>query len=325
MHLDSTDRELLDLVQAEFPLASEPYSDLGLRLGTDKDAIMGRIARLKAEGIIRQIGPVLDARSLGYHTTLVAMRVTEDQVEAAERLIAAYPGVSHGYEREHHFNLWFTFAAQGGADMEAELQQLTGPIEAEAVFSLPAKRVFKIGAYFDMGADGQRSPVTRSVGGFTQPAELSPVERSVLNELQQELPLVPRPFTDMAARLGMNVDDFLAQCRSLQKRGIIRRFGASIDHHKVGFKANAMTCWATPPDMVEAAGRKLASLREVSHCYERQTNHLWHYNLFAMIHGHTREECQAIASQVSLETGLRDYAMLFSTREFKKTRIRYLV
>lgn len=325
MHLDSTDRKLLNLVQAEFPLTPEPYSDLGLRLGIDRDAIMGRIAQLRAGGIIREISPVLETRSLGYRTTLVAMRVADNHLDKAERLIAEHPGVSHGYEREHYFNLWFTFAAPAGVDLEAEIQHFTSPIEAEAAFPLPAKRVFKIDAYFDMGGDGQRSPAAQSVGAFAQQVELSSMERLVLNELQQDLPHVPRPFTAMAARLGMDVEGFLAQCHALQKRGIIRRFGASIDHRKAGFKANAMACWVTPPELVDAAGRKLASLREVSHCYERATNHLWHYNLFAMIHSRTREACRAIASRVSLETGLRDCVLLFSTREFKKTRIRYLV
>ncbi len=86
-----------------------------------------------------------------------------------------------------------------------------------------------------------------------------------------------------------------------------------------------MAGWVAAPDRVDAAGQKLASLREVSHCYERKTNRLWRHNLFAMVHGHTRADCQKIISKVSDETGLSDYVTLFSTREFKKIRIKYLV
>ncbi len=86
-----------------------------------------------------------------------------------------------------------------------------------------------------------------------------------------------------------------------------------------------MTCWVVPAEKIEAVGRKLASQRWVSHCYERKTNPFWRYNLFAMIHGHTKEACQEIAGKVSAETGLTDCVMLFSTREFKKTRVKYLV
>ncbi len=327
MHLDSIDKKLLNLVQAEFPLTKEPYADLGLRLGIGGDEVIHRIEQLKAGEIIRQISPVLDARSLGYQTTLVAMRMAESRLHKAEQLIIEHPGVSHGYERDHHFNLWFTLTIPPTADIETELKRLTNSIGTEAVFALPAVKVFKIGVYFDMGGDGQGTTgiLTQPEGVLPEKVELSQADRLVINELQQDLPLVPAPFTAMAARLGMDEGNFLAQCQSLLQRGIMRRFGASVNHHKAGFKANAMACWAAPPEAVVAAGQKLASLPEVSHCYERKTNPFWQYNLFAMIHGHTKEACQKIASKVSHETGLMNYILLFSTREFKKVRVKYLV
>ncbi len=327
MNFDSINRKLLSLLQVEFPLAQKPYSELGLKLGIDRDEVINRIEQLKVKDVIRQISPVLDARRLGYQTTLVAMRVAKAQLDRAEQLIAGHPGVSHGYERDHHFNVWFTLAIPPTSDIETELKQLTPSIGAEAVFSLPAVKVFKIGAYFDMNGDGQStiSTVAQSSSVLPQKVELSQTDRRIINELQQDLPLVPTPFAVLAARLGMDEEYFLAQCQSLLQRGIMRRFGAAVNHHKAGFKANAMTCWVASPDTVDVAGRELASLREVSHCYERKINSLWRYNLFAMIHSHTREACQEIASNVSREIGLTDYVLLFSTKEFKKTRIKYLV
>lgn len=327
MNLDSIDRKLLNLVQVEFPLTKEPYTDLGVRLGIDGDEVIHRIEQLKIKGIIRQISPVLGARSLGYQITLVAMRVAENQLDKAERLIAEHTRISHGYERDHHFNLWFTLSIPPTTDIETELQQLTSPIDVEAIFALPAIKLFKIGAYFAMGEDSQLAAdtVTERSGILPQKVELSQIDRLIINELQQDLPLIPRPFTVMSARLGMDVEEFLAQCQLLKRRGVMRRFGAAIDHKRAGFKANAMACWLAPPDVVDVVGRKLASLKEVSHCYERKTNPLWWYNLFAMIHGRTREACQEIANKVSSETGLMDYVLLFSTKEFKKVRVKYLV
>ncbi len=327
MHLDSIDKKLLNLVQAEFPLTREPYADLGAQLGIDRDEVIRHIEQLKAKGLIRQISPVLDARRLGYQTTLVAMRVAENQLDRAERLIGKHPGVSHGYEREHNFNLWFTLAGPPTADMETELQQLTGPIGAEIVFDLPAVKVFKLNAYFDMAGDGRTTAATAAQPGGVLPreVELSQTDRAVINELQQDLPLVPAPFVAMAERLGMDVEHLFAQCQSLLERGIMRRFGAAINHSRAGFKANAMACWVAPPDTVDVAGRKLTSLREVSHCYERKTNPLWQYNLFAMFHSHTREACQEIVSKASHKIGLTDYILLFTTKEFKKVRIKYIV
>ena len=326
MRLNGIDQKLLNLLQAKFPLTREPYADLGLSLGIAEEAVIGRIEQLKATGLIRQIGPVFNAASLGYRTTLVAMRVAETGLAKAAELISKHPGVSHAYERDHHFNFWFTLAVPATIETEAELQRLAGPIKAESVFVLPALRLFKLRAYFGPDGDGQSGIDAEASGDIIpQEARLSPTDRRVINELQQDLPLVPRPFAEMPVRLGMDEEIFLAQCRSLLSRGVMRRFGAAVNHRKAGFTANAMTCWAAPPEKVVAAGQKLASLREVSHCYERKTNPLWRYNLFAMIHAHTEEACREIADKVSAQTGLTDYVMLFSTREFKKTRVKYLV
>ncbi len=260
MLLDDIDRKLINLVQTEFPLKPSPYRELGLKLGINEDDVIWRIGQLKADNIIRQISPVLDARSLGYQTTLVAMRVTDNQLERAEQIIAEHPGVGHGYERDHHFNLWLTLAIPPGVDMESELKRLTGPVGAEAVFALPAVKVFKICAYFDMGGNGQVGTATLTQPSSTLPekVELSQTDRLIINELQQDLPLIPHPFTEMSARLGIDVEDLLTHCQSLKQRGVMRRFGASINHRKTGFKANAMTCWVAPPEKVETAGLKLS-------------------------------------------------------------------
>ena len=156
-------------------------------------------------------------------------------------------------------------------------------------------------------------------------AELSPGDRALINELQQDLPLIQRPFDEVSARLGMETDEFLAQCRSLLQRGVMRRYGASINHRAVGYTANAMACWVAPPDKVQVAVDMLAALPAVSHCYEREVNTYWPYNLFCMVHSHIRKACQAVADNVSRETGLKDNVLLFSSKEYKKVRVNYLV
>ncbi len=326
MYLDGINRKLLNLMQAEFPLTKEPYSELGLKLGIDSDEVIHRIDQLKAKDVIRRISPILDARRLGYQTTLVAMRIAEGQLDKAKQVIIGHPGVSHGYERDHAFNIWITLAISQKSDIEAELKQLASAVGAEAIIALPAIKLFKLRVYFDMDGDNQSEADTGTETSLLpEMAELSQTDRLVINELQQDLCLVPTPFTTLAAQLGMNEEYFLAQCQSLLQRGIMRRFGASVNHRRAGFTANAMTCWVAPPDTVDVAGRKLASLREVSHCYERKTHPMWPYNLFAMIHGHSRGVCREVADKVSRETGIRDYVLLYSTREFKKVRIKYLV
>ncbi|MDP6824513.1 MAG: hypothetical protein QGI95_00085 [Dehalococcoidales bacterium] len=326
MRLDSIDQKLIGQLQAEFPLTKIPFATLGLSLGIAEEEIIQRIGQLEAHGLIRQIGPVFNVGSLGYRTTLVAMKVVETQLDRAAHFIKKHPGISHGYERDNAFNLWLTLAVPAVVDMEAEIQKLASAVSAATAFSLPAVRVFKLRAHFVLGRE--RPSETTTINASNVPRrdnELSPEDRNIINELQQDLPLVPEPFTAMAAKLGMDEEKFVVSCQSLLSRGIMRRFSAAVNHHRAGFKANAMTCWSAPSGKVAAAGKKLASLPEVSHCYERRPNPFWRYNLFAMIHATTKEGCQEIIDKVSTETGLADPVVLLSTRELKKTRVKYPV
>jgi DNA-binding Lrp family transcriptional regulator len=325
MPRDITDRKLLNLVQAGFPLTPEPFAALGEKLGVSEQDVIDRIMRLKSEGLIRQLSPVIDGRRLGFQTTLVAMRVTEDDRARAEDVLCRHPGVSHGYERSHHFNIWFTLALPGGADVDEELARISEGLDVEAIFSLPATRLFKIGAYFDVGGDGQghRMP-TNDSGALPETIDISDADRALLVEMQQDLPLVSRPFRDMAERLGLDEEAFIERCLKLQSLGVMRRFGASVNHRKAGFSGNGMACWIVPEERVDEVGPGLAALPEVSHCYERATNPEWRHNIFAMIHGRVHEDCERIAGQASEDLGLDAPMVLFSTREFKKERVRYL-
>ena len=325
--LNDIDRKLLNIIQAEFPLNREPFLALGMRLNISGEEVLRRIERLKAEGIIRQIGPVCNAQKLGYQTTLVGMRVPVEQLSNAAQVIGAHPGISHGYERDNDFNFWFTLAMPNREDIGNEVQKLATKIEAKATINLPAVRVFKIGFYLDIAGDNWTTPDTSSNCATIsyKDSDLSPNDRAIVNELQQDLPLIERPFDLTSARLSMDVSDLLNRCQSLMRCGIIRRFGASLRHTSLGFTANVMACWKVPPVMVETTGKKIAALREVSHCYERKTSPLWPYNLFAMIHASKKQTCQDRVDKLSQETELGEYILLFSTREFKKVRVRYLV
>jgi DNA-binding Lrp family transcriptional regulator len=327
MTLDETDKRLVNLLQAEFPLVAEPFTALGMKLGIDAAQAIHRIDNLKAREVLRYIGPLFDARSLDYQTTLVAARVEEHRLEEAGQVIGRHPGISHAYQREHRWNLWFTLALPSGLDMGSEVKRLADALGAEATFDLPALRVFKLRAYFDATGGDMPTPQSDVVVGLSadKSAELSPMDRAVINELQQDLPLVARPFDSMSARLGLDTDKFLAGCQDLLRRGIMRRYSAAVRHASLGLVANALVCWSVPSGMVDVAGRGLAMLREVSHCYERRADPQWPYNLYAMMHGRTREICLDTVVQTSHQCGLNDYVMLFSTKELKKARVRYVV
>jgi DNA-binding Lrp family transcriptional regulator len=316
---------LLGVLQSDFPLSREPYADIGMKLGMTGDDVIRGIVELKKNGVVRQISPVLDARKLGFRSTLVAMRVEGPHIKRAEKYLSAHPGISHGYERKHEFNVWVTLSVPAGTNLQAEVREISARSGAQAVISLPATRIFKLRTNFSRVDDTSDVEDFSKDSGLPGRARLSQVDRETINGLQHDLPLSADPFTPLARGIGMDVEKMLRQSRSLLRRGIIRRYGAAINHHLAGYTANAMTCWDAPADKVDELGRLLASGRHVSHCYERATIDSWHYNLFAMVHSRDKTTCLRAIEKMAAGTGLTDYLVLFSVKEFKKTRIQYRV
>jgi siroheme decarboxylase len=323
--VDNVEFKLLGLLQNGFPLTPEPFSDIGIKLAMTGDDVIYHVDNLKKKEIVRQISLVLDARKIGYQSTLVAMKIPEHAVRQAESILSRHPGVSHAYERDHEYNLWFTLSLPVNMDIQSELQRLSTNIGAECAFDLPAVRVFKLRTNFGFDEDSNSKGDMSKINNLTERIRLSEIERNVINTLQEDLPLVANPFKRIADKLGMSVDNLLQICRALQNKGVIRRYGASINHYRAGYNANAMTCWYVPPDRVKTFAANVTSLSQVSHCYERKTNSYWHHNLFVMIHGHAKSACRDIIKKISSDNGMEDFVVLFSTKEFKKTRVKYPV
>ena len=144
----------------------------------------------------------------------------------------------------------------------------------------------------------------------------------LLRYVQDGIPIVPEPFKQIAEATGLTEDDVLGRLDNLMKEGVIRRFGASIGHRVIGITANAMCTWNVPDERAEEVGAIMAGFPEVTHCYERPRHPGWRFNLFTMIHAYSREECEKIAKEISTATGIKDYTILFSEKEFKKTGVR---
>ncbi|HEJ83601.1 MAG TPA: Lrp/AsnC family transcriptional regulator [Desulfobacteraceae bacterium] len=146
-----------------------------------------------------------------------------------------------------------------------------------------------------------------------------------MNLLQKDLPLDPRPFAVMADRVGITEEEFIERVKVFVSKGIIRRFGATLYHQEAGFPSNAMVAWVVDEDEeeTEKAGRAMAEFKEVTHCYQRKPRKNWKYNLYTMIHADSRGECYEIARRISQSTGIHEYILLFSEKEYKKTSMEY--
>ena len=331
---DATDRRLLNILQSSFPLVEEPYAEIGRDLTIPESEVISRMRSLKKKHVVRQVSAIFDTRRLGYKTVLVAMRLPPDSLDAGARIINEHPGVSHNYGRNGPFNLWFTVAVPPSESLEETVEDMARRTGAETYRLMPTIRFFKIGVNFDMvnevgKADRQFSPDgyhrSDDGDGWNQAQPVSESEIEAIRELQEDLPLEPRPFEAMAARLGISQAELFRMAESFQDRDIMRRYSAVLHHRRAGFKSNAMAVWKVAPERSVEVGKTMASSPWVTHCYERPTFPDWEYSHFTMIHATSRAKCEDVAREISAATGIGDYMLLYSTREYKKTRVRYFV
>ncbi len=324
MEMDAQDKALLDRMQAGVPLVPRPYASLGEALGLGEGEVLTRVRRLKEANVIRQIGAIFDTRRLGYQSTLVAFHVPDGRLEGVAAQISAHPGVSHNYARPHHYNLWFTLAVPPGEDVADEIRRLAALTGVDDWLNLPALKVFKLKTHFKLKQGATPGSASAERGKASPERDLSPADVPFVRALQLDLPLVPRPFAETAGQFGLSEGELLDRGRELEAAGILRRFSAVLRHRKAGYKANGMACWVVSPDRIEEVGRYAAGFPQVSHCYQRLAYPpRWPYTLFTMIHGQTEAEVEAVVAQIANETRLARYEVLYSTREFKKERVKY--
>jgi DNA-binding Lrp family transcriptional regulator len=151
------------------------------------------------------------------------------------------------------------------------------------------------------------------------------LEKDIIRELQAGLPLVSRPFAELGAKVGLTEEETLAKVKELMDKGYMRRIGAALRHHRVGYVANAMIVWLVPDDRVEEVGKIFAQRPEVTHCYQRVKLPNWPFNFYTMIHSQSKEECYAIAADIAKSVAIDDYQLLFSTKELKKSSMKYFM
>ena len=327
--LDETDRRLMNVLQSRFPLAAEPYEPVAADAGLSLDETMGRTQRLLDERIIREITPIFDTRALGYESMLVAAKVDAENPHRAAGIINGHPGVSHNYLRTHEFNLWFTIATPPDSELGLQgtlqtLQRLTG---AESIRQLPTLTLFKINMNLEMegGTEELAAAVEAAPPRELEAQPYDETDIAVIRALQGPMAVTARPYDDAASACGMTTDALLDHLRAMVDRKILRRVAAILYHRRAGFSANGMGVWRVPEDQVPEVGRRMAAMRDISHCYQRPTYADWPYSVFTMAHGRSKEECDSILDRIADEHELHgeDRAVLYSSTEFKKIRLHY--
>lgn len=145
--MDEKDRMILNVLQEGLPVTSRPYLQIGETLGMTEEETLIRVRRLRDEGFIRRIGPVIDRKSLGYVSTLCGARVSEEYIEAVAEAINEDSGVTHNYERDGELNLWFTITKKSAEEINCFIAGIEGKFNLR-IYRFPEKKLFKIRTYF---------------------------------------------------------------------------------------------------------------------------------------------------------------------------------
>jgi len=315
--------ELLSIIQKRFPLVPKPFAVIAEELESDEETIIKLISEEKKNKIIRQISPIFDTKRLGYSSSLVSFKVRREDIDNAVEVINAHPGVSHNYEREHTFNIWFTLAV--APDSKLGLKKTIEILAKEAnvmeYIMLPTLKLFKISVKLNTtGKDAKKEKV---VTPNRKVIALTDLHHRVIALAQNDIPIVSEPFKAIVEELGLTYDVFFDILNELKDAGVMRRFAGILNHRKAGFSANAMVVWDVDEEKGEEIGKKAAEFSAVSHCYLRPKYSNWPYNLFTMVHGKTVEETNGIIREMADEIEHFSRRPLYSTREFKKVRIKY--
>jgi DNA-binding Lrp family transcriptional regulator len=316
--LTDIDKKILEEVQLDFPLSERPFEVIGKRIGISEKEIISRVTYLKEENIIRDISAIFKAGPLGYKSTLVAVK-TDDSETAAER-ISGHPGVSHNYLREHMYNVWFTITIRKELDFETEISDLLGP-QVKDFLILPSLKTYKIGVNFTFS----EKKIRNSNKIVEELRSEVPIDEKLIVLLQQPFPLVPNPWKMIAESVNRTETNLIEDINGLKKSGALKRISAVLRHRNAGFTANGMACFKVPVERIDEAGQTISEFSEVSHCYQRPVYPDWQYNLFAMTHARSTEQCELIITRIAKQIKSDEYFTLYSIKEFKKERVKYFI
>ena len=317
-------RKFINQWQGNFPLTEMPFALIADELGIDSADLITMIRDLLEQGVLSRFGPLYDAASMGGGLTLAALSVPKENYEATAKMVNAMPEVAHNYQREHRLNMWFVIATETPDLVQDTIDRIEQEVNLP-VYNFPKLQTFYLGLWLHLDADDNVStipvPGPLKQGGMI----IDELDRKIVQATQAGLPLQAEPYNEVADICGCDTQTVIQRMQRMLNRGVIRRIGAVPNHYRLGLHANGMSVWDIDDERLLELGSLVGRLDFVSHSYERPRHlPLWPYNLFAMIHGHDREEVMQKQAQVAalLGSACRQSDVLFSTRILKKTGLR---
>ena len=316
--LTQKQQKLLAVIQSDFPVEEHPFRTLAALVGWPENEVIDTTRLLIENETIRAFSPVFEARMLGYVSTLAAAEIDMKRIDELARELQTVTEITHNYIRDFSLNMWFTISAQNNTirqNIFRFVEQYTG---VSRIFNLPAIRVYKVNAVFGV----QKSSQSRA----RQKSDYTPLnehEKRIVRCLQEGIPMVENPYKVIADKLETDESFIIDTINTWLETGVIRRFGARLNHRKAGFTANTLAAWRC--DDYDQLGEMFASFSWVSHCYRRPSYSEWPYELYTMVHAQSEDELHDVLATMKSNAPGAEMITLKTVKELKKTTMMYFL
>ena len=317
--MNKIQKKLLSIIQSDFPVTERPFLALAGRAGLKEQDLIDSIRSLKESKKVRVFGPVFEPRKLGYKSTLIAAEVDSERLAELASVMLEIREITHNYMRDNVLNLWFTITALSEEIMDNIIERVGKFPGVTMLLNLPVVTVYKINAVF--GADSKTGRKTISLIDWFIPLNKS--EQKIVRALQEDFPLEKRPYRVIAKAADTVESNVIKTINCWINDGTIRRFGARLDHRRIGYSANTLAVWKG--GNIDLWGKEFAGLAEVSHCYRRKSHPDWPYELYTMIHAKSKKEMNDILDKMKKTAQGAGTLSLKSISELKKTSMKYFL
>ena len=326
---DAAFRAIAGELERGIPLVEEPFSEIAARLGISAASALGMAREMRDSGSMRRFGAFFDHSKLGYTGYLFGVSAPDGAESEIMACICGAPYITHVYERKHALNIWFTVLSKGTGDAGG----ICGRLRSSGCrfVALRASKVIKLRPSFvgvsrgepDSGEPGSGEPDS---GGESENPDSRALRMARAAALVSEIS--ERPFAHAARLSGMPDAELLDGLRALCSRGIVRRVGASFDHHRAGWYSNSLCAFDLSGEDEDAVSRAacaaVSGLPWASHCYIRdiydcELSSKWPYNLYVMVHAVSDGELGAKERCLREVFGGARFVSLRTRREIKHT------
>ncbi len=325
MGLTKLEQGLLDHYQHYFPLTDRPFDKIAHHFGIRESKVLQQFKLLIKQGIISRIGPVFSAQSVGANV-LVVMSVPAIDLDRVASIVSSFDEVTHCYEREHVFNLWFVVSA----DCTETLKLALSLIEQKAQYKLIALPMLldyqvELGCKLNFGSppelDNKNVVSLHTVrGSRISQFPATEVVQKALQVIQSGIPVCESPYDILGEKIGLTGRQLIGVIQLMHHHKILNRWGVVLRHYELGFKSNALVVWNVPTKKLDEVASKIAAVNSVSMCYKRPRSLPdWCYNLFTQVQGINSSSIEEGVNAVVQRVGMQgiEYEILFGGRRFK--------